>query len=357
MRQSRANERRKSVVSKGSHPAAIGKPRMVGMAEPEPTSIKQQPSSNDAAYSLSLDTEPTVPAGPDNTSKEILHQDHLLANTKLLRSGAMPEQQAIFVRFENDMLVWPAMLLSSIVGIGMMTIFTKQARALSRWSKENKVKARSILVLAKMGTCIGCFSLGDALYNSGFIVPELLRIPTLVVFASALAFYPSKYFASGFPAFSFLERKFYDATIFAAGAIVMLYAGNRLDVSLHRGHLVQTTTHVALPADGFNLESKVISITKKEFMQRVKIILQDKPKELTKGTKAALTILAVLAGIALTFGVTALSCSIACSGAEVASVLVFAGGMSLIILGLVSTIKSIHRRPTKKRQTDVRSVA
>ncbi len=331
---------------------------MVEMAEPEPASINQQPGINAAAYSLALTTGPMLLAGPDNTLKKILHQDHVLANGKLQsQSIAMPGPQALFVKFENDILVWPAMLLSSIAGFGIMTLFTKQAKALSRWSKENKFKARSILVLAKMGTCIGCFSLGNELYNLGFVVPDLLRIPTLGVFASALAFYPSKYFASGAPAFGFLERKFYDASIFAAGAIVLLYAGNHLDVSLQSGHQMQTVSHVALPANRFNLESKLISITKKEFKQQVKIVLQGKPKELTKGDKTALTILAVLAGIALTIGVTALSCSIACSGAEMASVFVFAGGMGLIILGLVATIRAIHRRPTKKRTPAVNSVA
>jgi len=233
----------------------------------------------------------------------------------------------------------------------------KQAKGISRWSKENKFKARSIIVLVKTATFIGCFAIGDELYNSGFVVPELLRVPTLGVLASALAFYPSKCFASGAPAFGYLERKFYDASIFAAGAIVMLCAGNRLDISLKSDHQAQAAAYATLPANGFGMENKVVSIAKKEFKQQVKMLLKDKPKELTKGEKTAFTILAILAGIGLTFGVAALSCSLACSGAEMASFFVLFGGMGLTIWGMLSIIRSIHRHPTKKRTPVVNSVA
>ena len=356
IRHSKSNERSRSTAFKQGHKQNIAKSRMSARAEL--ASITQPTEAIDSAYSPSLTADLAVQSGAANIMKEILHQDHFVTNIKLLaKSSAMPERQAAFVNFENDLLVWPAMLLSGIMGIGVLAVFTKKGKGISRWSKENKFKARSLLVLIKTGTFIGCLAMGDELYNSGFDVPELLSIPTLGVLASAVAFYPSKYFASGAPAFGYLERKIYDASIFAAGAIMMLYAGNRFDVRLQADHQMQAAAYVTLPTKDFGLEKNVISISKKEFRQKIKVLLQDKPKEFTKGTKIALTILAVLAGIVLTFGVASLSCSLACNGSEIASFLVGAGGLGLIAWALVATIRSIHRRPTKKPSPAVKSVA
>jgi hypothetical protein len=70
---------------------------------------------------------------------------------------------------------------------------------------------------------------------------------------------------------------------------------------------------------------------------------------MTKGEKIALTVLVVLLGVAATFGVAALACSLACNGSEILAFIVGAGGAGLIAWGLTAGLRSIHRRPTKKR--------
>jgi hypothetical protein len=66
------------------------------------------------------------------------------------------------------------------------------------------------------------------------------------------------------------------------------------------------------------------------------------------GEKAILTILAVLGALVLLYGVLALSCSLACSGAEGAAYLVFFAGLGIIVWLLIVVIRRIHRGPPTK---------
>jgi hypothetical protein len=285
------------------------------------------------------------------------NQNLQLADGYAVGPGDTPETEMPFQKFTDDVWIWPALLFGGMMGMFTIAIFQNQAKHLSRWARENKWKARSTLVMLKVGAAAGCLLLGNELYNSSINIPEFVKISSLGVLAFAITFYPSKYFPSGAPAFSFLQRKFYDASIFAAGGIIMLYAGNRYVVTLEPAQEAQTVAYVDLPADKIGGLHKQITIAKKEFKQKLKTFLQDGPKEKTKGTKIALTILAVLAAIALTFGVASLSCSLSCSGSEAAAIFVAVGGVGLIVGGLVATIRSIHNRTTKKRVATVQSAS
>lgn len=309
------------------------------------------------AYSQSLALPKSMKDLPESIrQKELTPKVSPSSTQRAIPSGNGPTAR-FFEKFTNDVWIWPAILLGGAIGMSAMTVFQTRTKAVSRWAKDHKWKARSILVVTKIGSAFGCLVLGNELYDSSIAVPEFVKLSALVTLVSAFAFYPSKYFPSGAPAFGFLERKFYDASIFTAGAIVLLYAGNHFDVTLKRVDPIQTVASVALPDKiGGGLQKK-ISVVKREFKQKIKAVLQNPPKEMTSGEKTTLTILAVLAAVVLTFGVAALSCSLSCNGQEAASVFVFVGGVGLIVWALVATIRSIHNRPTKKRVASVKSAA
>lgn len=278
----------------------------------------------------------------------------LLPFTQAQKAGEIPEQ------FANDAWIWPAILFGGAMGMLMIAIFQDKAKVVSRWAKVNKLEALSILVVTKICTGVGWMILGNELYDFGVAIPDFVKIPTLGVLASAFAFYPSKYFPSGAPAFGFLERKLFDATIFTMGSIIMLYAGNHFDVTTQQVHPVQTVAYVTLAANGIgsgtDREAK-ISVVKKQFKQKLKTFMQEPKKEMTKTDKTILTLLLILLAVVLTFGVAALSCSLACSGAEGIAVFVGLGGIGLVVFGLARSLRAIHRRPTKKRATDMQSTA
>jgi hypothetical protein len=307
-------------------------------------------------YSSSLVSEVAEPV-PTIIRKALSNHEEWVANTYPdVPQNRGPEKVSAFTKFENDAMIWPALLIGGLLGILSINMFHAQARAMARWSKENKLKARSTLVVLKTATVIGYTLLGAELYNSGYAIPEFVRITSLGALGVALAFYPSRYFPSGAPAFGFIERKVYDASIFTAGAIIMLYAGNRYDVNLQTLQAPSTTVaHITVPR-GIAPQSQEVSIVKREFKQQLKTFAKDPPKAITKGEKIVLTVLLILLGIAVTFGVAALACTIACNGSEIAGFVIGAGGAGVIAWGLTAAIRSVHRRPTKKRAKQVESV-
>jgi hypothetical protein len=346
-RHARTNERRKSLLAKShNNKTSLGKNTKPVPSE-LPASVENEVDDLQA-YSPPLVSAGPASAIPGEISRELFFLDPILVNHETIKPLRLASKSVTtLVEFRNDTAVWTTILLGGALGIVTMALFQRQAKSLSRWGKENKLKARSAVVVVKMATGAACLVLGGELYNAGYTIPEFASIPSLGLLGFAFVFYPSRYFASGAPAFGFLERKFYDASIFTAGAIVMLYAGNQVDVSMQTAHHAQTVAQISLP-DRQGQVNKKISIVKREFKQKLKTLLQDPPKEMSRAKKTALTVLAILAAIVLTFGVASLTCSIACSGSEFAAFLVGIGGMALIIWALAATIRSIHRRPTKK---------
>lgn len=353
MNQAKTSKRRKPLNGRSKEQEVI-----ITAAKKEHPPIKAADSSEQIpAYSQPLRMNHAMVTKEEITISNKANRNLPLANDYMVNTGGTLEKEIPDQNFIDDVWIWPALLFGGAMGMFALAVFQNQAKLLSRWAKENKWKARSSLVMLKIGAAAGCLLLGNELYNSSIAIPDAVKISSCGVLALAITFYPSKYFPSGAPAFSFIERKVYDALIFAAGAIVMLYAGNHYDISLEHAHRAQAVAYVALPVEKIGGMHKQISIVKKEFKQKLKTFLQDPPKEKTKGTKIALTILAVLAAIALTFGVAALSCSLSCSGSEFAAFFVGVGGVGLIIWGLVAVIRSIHNRPTKKRVTSVQSAS
>jgi len=78
-----------------------------------------------------------------------------------------------------------------------------------------------------------------------------------------------------------------------------------------------------------------------------KVIKFCSPKEITESTANLLTILSFLAAIGLSILVGVLSCSLACAGSQALSVLVLIGGIPLVKIMLVKTLKRIRSQPRK----------
>ena len=76
----------------------------------------------------------------------------------------------------------------------------------------------------------------------------------------------------------------------------------------------------------------------------VKAIVGQMKTQKVTGEQVLLIILTILLALLLLYGVAALSCSIACSGADGLAVLVFLLGLGLIVWLTVALIKKISRR-------------
>lgn len=125
----------------------------------------------------------------------------------------------------------------------------------------------------------------------------------------------------------------------AAGSFLLVslffQSGGSLKQTLTTGHLVQQV-HASKTTDRPQIKKKK---TKTSFFKR---ITGDKTK------KTLLSILTIIVAIAVLFLVTALSCSIACSGAEALALLVGLAGLAGIIVLTRLVLRRIKFGPKKK---------
>jgi hypothetical protein len=115
------------------------------------------------------------------------------------------------------------------------------------------------------------------------------------------------------------------------------------DSSVHNNSLIQNFIS--------SINNKDVSkLSQREKMRiikhQIKTIKQD--KETSKSDKTLLIILSVIVALGLLFGLGALSCSIACGGAEALAAIVAIAGTFIIIFLLVRTIKRISNPRSKE---------
>jgi hypothetical protein len=249
---------------------------------------------------------------------------------------------------------------SGLTGLVLLHIFQRKAMQLSHWAKQNPWKTRAAIGAMQIATGICSLWLGSDLYEEGVMIPEYVRLTGMGLLTGSAIFYPTKFHANGFPAFSYMSRKLHDVGLFTAGAILTVYAGNHYAIVVQEENPIQLVSAVSAPAGNVasvrSMKSK-ISLVKKEFKERLKTYLQDPKKERTRGEKIGLTIVAVLGFVILTVGVAALSCSIACSGNEAAAVAVAVAGAGLIAWGLTAAIRGIYNYPKKEKKTSVQATS
>jgi hypothetical protein len=229
--------------------------------------------------------------------------------------------------------------VGGIMSMLLLTFLKSRAQRLSYWAKENKWKARLILVAAKIGTAIVCLHAGRDLLSSGMVVPEHVRLIGAGIFASAASFYPIRNSIGG--SSNYLSRKLHDAALFTSGALLMIYAGNHYDVKIQQQEFINAESHVSVKSSEsvFSFAHETIQVVK----TKVKAPLQEPKKERSKTDKIILTCLVILGFMALTFGLGALACNISCGGSEAIAVAVFIAGSGVIIWGLIASIRAIHR--------------
>jgi hypothetical protein len=255
-----------------------------------------------------------------------------------------------FRAYRPNAAAWLGLAGSGVLAMCALGAFQNTAKRLSRWGKNNPLKARALIGAANLVVGSGCIVLGDHLYDLRIIVPEYVRLTSAGLFASAVIFYPNRYFDNGACRFSYLDRKFYDVGLFTVGAIMMMYAGNHYSIDIRPTYPAQTAAFSYVPLQNIasvSIAERQISLAKREFKQRLESNVENIKRDRSRSGKTVATILVILAFIALTFGVAALSCTIACAGSEPAAIAVFIAGSALIIAGLVNAIRAIHKSPKK----------
>jgi hypothetical protein len=240
-------------------------------------------------------------------------------------------------------------------------------RKLSVWAKRHPWSARVIIILSHILLLLLAWYTGSTLINLNVFLPGLLLFAFMVVYLSAVLFYPSKsekHFLS--KQLFYIKQKACDFSLAAAsyGMVVCLAnKGNGMNYIFQPAfgiEVLNTTGKKERPSAAEILESlkcrdkstltrEEKRILKKEFRLQLKNYAVAKlTGNKDKATDAGLVILAIVAAVGLWFLLAALACNIACNGMEGAAVIVLILGTAGIIIGLIAVIRAITRGSKKK---------
>lgn len=237
-------------------------------------------------------------------------------------------------------------------------------RNLSYWAKHHPVYARIIIVVSRCVLAAIAYFLGWQLLQFDIGLSPLWIYFFILLFFVTGATYPQ---ARNWE--NYKSRKFYDLVIASCGFFIVLCLANQLNKPFTLYQNAQATVSVE-PSLYKNAEAKKLL---EQFQKGEKTKFTAKEKRIIKrefkyqlgqyvkakvlGKKATadqvlLIILACIAAVGLLYLLAALSCTIACNGADALAIVVFVAGTAAIVWGLIRIIRSISR---KRRKAETQS--
>jgi hypothetical protein len=284
------------------------------------------------------------------TENKLISTDQYTPNTPSLQPAesntinrekikSQPEK----IKFTSSIQSLSIMALAGLASLGLIKGAKKGTQKLSRWGKSNPNASRSLIVGTTAAVGTGSLLLGHTLFTEQLLIPAWAQFTTYGVFASALVLYPTAHSYSS-RASNYLNRKFYDATLFTTGAMLMACVGNTHHIQYTSTQLPETV--LSIP---HHTTSNYIYVVKNNFSDTIQPT-KSKSDSKSKGEKIGLTILVSIAFLIAVYGVAALSCSIACSGNEGLAAGVLFGGIALSILLLVVLLKKIWNKSNRKAE-------
>jgi len=244
-------------------------------------------------------------------------------------------------------------------------------KKISLWARTHKWPTRFIIVAIHAILIIIAFNTGILFNELNVYVPATTFFVFTGIFLAAVFSYPSrskKNRASSAAAFYF-RQKSCDFIMAASSFCIIVYFGNHEKNIFQSNSEIQAavTRPVSLPGDSAMKTYKSIAAfkaslkdehgknlswkeKKKLLTQQVKAI--KKAKDISPGGKVALIILSVIVALGLIALLAALSCSIACGGADALAIIVMALGTAGIIFLLVRVIRNITGKEKKQKKDD-----
>lgn len=226
-------------------------------------------------------------------------------------------------------------------------------KKISFWAKQNPRVAVIFIVLLHIILAFLALYIGNALYKNNVILPfftAVLALPLLAIIALKYSAYRHIYSKRKLMEFSFFVICFFAVAVLANRLNVVspspVYASSlglkfSKDKKPTAGQILESLKY----RDKSTLTRAEKRILKTEFKTQFKKHLFAKlsgDKEASKRTW--LIILAIVAALGVTVLLGALSCSIACGGADAAAVIVGVLGLAGIIWGTTAIIRNIKRK-------------
>lgn len=223
---------------------------------------------------------------------------------------------------------------------------------LSFWGRNNKNAARLIIIVSYVFLNAIALFLGDLFYSMNVAFTPLFCALAVVLTLIGYMIYPLRSRKGEYRNF-FIRQKSADFILITSTFLFIVYLGNVLNntnnpfrnpvqaISVITGNNAAAIHHSPV-------EKKVV--TKKDLRKKIRAefnSLRKAYKDSTKGQKILYIALAVLAALALGYGVAILACHISCSGSEALAIVVGLVGFAGIVFGLVKVIQRITRGKPK----------
>lgn len=236
-------------------------------------------------------------------------------------------------------------------------------RKISIWAKLHPAPARIIIVFIKMMLLGAAIFNGKLFYEQGITLSPIIAVFAILLLITAAFIYSEK------KSFIHAKRKLYtrrkscDFTLAFATYILVSVLSNNEQVfidsaSSHRvmaasfAKVNPPTAEEILASLKYRSKSSLTKeekrILKKEFFRQVKIYAKSKVNGDKSGVKALLIILTIMGAIGLTLVLSALACSLSCSGSDGLAILLGVVGLTGIIWGTIVIIKRIKIHYNKK---------
>jgi len=244
-------------------------------------------------------------------------------------------------------------------------------KKISTWAKNNKWLARILVIVCHiLLNAIGIIT-GILISDLGINIPVAALPFLIIVVLCSFIFYPRK------PEkrnnidknVFYTQRKRWDFILAASTFLIILYIGNHFDNPLknYSGIYAAVSSASSLPGDStiksykkiadFNASLKDNDGKLLKWKERKKVLKEQlkgirKSGDLSKGEKAALTIVSILLALGLLYVVAALACGLACNGADAAAWVVLIGGTAVVALILVIVMKAIYSNRKARRKLE-----
>jgi hypothetical protein len=230
---------------------------------------------------------------------------------------------------------------------------------ISLWASRHIWPARAIIICCNVAATLLAVFIGAALYDLEITLPRYWFYGAVALFLATFSIYPQKN-ASRFSR-SYRYRKACDSLLLLTTFIFTICIGNQPQqlLRLTTLPLAAAVPYSASPATlqidktGKSIQPGIKKWSKralkKTLRERIKV-LKTAYKESGKGGKIALIILSILVALALLFLVAAISCNIACAGADGLAILVLVLGVGIITFLFVRTVRRIKKGPRQKNQ-------
>lgn len=235
-------------------------------------------------------------------------------------------------------------------------------RNISVWASRHKWTARFIIVGSFfILNCIGLF-LGDVLIASGTLISSIWIYLISFIFIAGFITYPSRKEKKAYKNF-YNRQKTSDLLLVSTTFLLIICFGNHYSLPKNQSPFAftyvnaieltranTTTIHETFIDPSPKKKTSIIKKWKQKIRDNIRTIRREY-KDATPGERTALIVLSIIVALGLFFLVLSASCSLSCSGADGAALVVGLLGTGLIVFLLVRVIKRINRGEPKKPKT------